>query len=239
MPDELSLPRSPYDQLTKIIRGYSQGGENMALDGLANLVGIDRYRISANHKFLAALGLIAGGKKKSATPLGKNLGRALEHNQEDDTRSFWQEAIQSNAEISKLITAIRLQRGMSPEDLVSHILYVSGQKNNTNARAGARTISDILLVSGLLEERDGQLKVAEPMVGTENEAPEPSDNSSDAVTEETDNGQESLEEKLTIAPPNIPTVAINIQLQIPETENPDVYENLFKALRKHLLNPDE
>ena len=239
MPDKLSLPVSSYEQLTKLIRSYSQGSENMTLDDLANLVGMGKSRISSNHKFLIELGLITGGNKKSATSLGKNLGRALEHNQEDDTRLLWQEAIQGNEEMSKLITTIRIQRGMPTEDLVSHILYVSEKKNNRNTRAGARTISDILVASGLLEDQDGQLKVAKPMVGTENEASEPSDNSSEAVTEETDNEQEPLDEKPTTAPPNIPTVAINIQLQIPETENAAVYENLFKALRKHLLNPDE
>ena len=210
----------------------------MTLDDLANLVGMGKSRISGNHKFLIELGLITSGNKKSATDRGENLGRALEHNQEDDTRSFWQEAIQGNEEMSKLITTIRIQRGMSTENLVSHILYVSGQKNNKNTRAGARTISDILVFSGLLEDQDGQLKVAEP-IDKENEAPEPPDNSSEAVTDETNNKQEPLDEEQTTVPLNIPTIAINIQLQIPETENADVYENLFKALRKHLLNPDE
>ncbi|MYD61566.1 MAG: hypothetical protein F4W91_11025 [Gemmatimonadetes bacterium] len=210
----------------------------MTLDGLVNIVGINRYRISANHKFLAELGLISGGRKKSATTLGKNLGRALEHEQENDIRSLWQEAIRGNEEMSKLITAIRLQRGKSPEDLLSHILYVADQKNNTDNRARARTISNILMVSGLIEDQDGQLKVAEP-IDKENEAPEPPDNSSEAVTDETDDQEEPLDEEQTTAQLNIPTIAINIQLQIPETENADVYENLFKALRKHLLNPDE
>lgn len=103
MSDKLSLPTSSYDQLTKIIVGYSHGSENMSLDDLVKLVGASKSRISGNHKFLAELGLIAGGRKKSATPLGNNLGRALEHNQEDDTRSLWQETIQGNEEMSKLI----------------------------------------------------------------------------------------------------------------------------------------
>lgn len=218
--------------------GYSHGSENMSLDDLANLVGMGKSRISGNHKFLAEVGLIEGGQKKSVTPLGKNLGRALEHNQEDDTRSFWQEVIQGNAEMSKLITTISIQRGMPTENLISHILYVSGQRNSKSTRAGARTISDILVFSGLLEDYDGQLKVAEP-IDKENEAPEPPDNSSEAVTDETDDKEKPLDEEQTTAQLNIPTIAINIQLQIPETENADVYENLFKALRKHLLNPDE
>ncbi len=36
-----------------------------------------------------------------------------------------------------------------------------------------------------------------------------------------------------------PQIAINIQLHLPETENAEVYEKLFKALREHLLSPME
>ena len=34
-----------------------------------------------------------------------------------------------------------------------------------------------------------------------------------------------------------PTIAINIELKIPPSESPVVYENLFSALRKNLLEP--
>lgn len=37
----------------------------------------------------------------------------------------------------------------------------------------------------------------------------------------------------------VPQIAINIQLHLPETENAEVYEKLFKALRDHLLSPKE
>jgi len=36
-----------------------------------------------------------------------------------------------------------------------------------------------------------------------------------------------------------PQIAINIQLHLPETENAEVYEKLFKALRDHLLSARE
>ena len=34
-------------------------------------------------------------------------------------------------------------------------------------------------------------------------------------------------------------ININIQLTLPETENKDIYENLFSSLRKNLLSPEE
>jgi hypothetical protein len=38
-----------------------------------------------------------------------------------------------------------------------------------------------------------------------------------------------------ISTANTPQIAINIQLHLPETENAEVYEKLFKALKEHLL----
>ena len=116
MSDKLSLPASSYDQLTKIIRGYSLSSENMGLDELAKLVGISKTRVSANHKLLIELGLITGGNKKSATPLGKNLGHAIEHNQEEAIRSAWQKAIKGNERMSSLITTVSIKGGMSADE---------------------------------------------------------------------------------------------------------------------------
>lgn len=36
------------------------------------------------------------------------------------------------------------------------------------------------------------------------------------------------------AQPAAPSVVINVQLQLPETDNAEIYENLFKAMKKHL-----
>ena len=33
-----------------------------------------------------------------------------------------------------------------------------------------------------------------------------------------------------------PTIAINIQLELPATDNAEIYENLFKAMKKHLFS---
>jgi hypothetical protein len=34
--------------------------------------------------------------------------------------------------------------------------------------------------------------------------------------------------------PAAPVVSINIELKIPATDNPDVYDNFFKAMKKYL-----
>lgn len=37
----------------------------------------------------------------------------------------------------------------------------------------------------------------------------------------------------------LPQIHINVQLHLPETSDPSVYDNLFKSLKKHLLSDEE
>ena len=239
MPDQFSLPSSSYNELIKIIIGYSHQGENATLDSLSQLIGMSRTGISGNSKFLSELGLIEGGKKKSSTALGIKLGRALDHSQDAESRDAWQEAIRGNEKFANLVTTVRIKDGMSEEQLSSHILYVSGQKATKSNRTGARTIVDILITSGLLEQQDGQFQVATPTTEVQEESAEPNEDSGkDEIVAEASTERDTPSKQTAILP-TAPAIAINIQLQLPETENPAVYENLFKALRKHLLNPDE
>ena len=238
MPDKFSLPSSSYTELTKIIIGYNHNGENGTLDSLAQLVGMHRTSISGNSKVLSELRLIKGGQKKFSTLLGIKLGRALDHSQQAEISKAWQEAISGNEKFANLVTTVRIKRRMSKDELLSHILYVSGKKGTKENRTGARTIVDILITSGLLEQQDGQLQVATPTTEIQEESVEPTADSVKDEIVESPTERDTPSEQTSILP-TVPAIAINIQLQLPETENPDVYENLFKALRKHLLNPDE
>ena len=245
MPDQFSLPSYSYNELTKIIIGYSHQGASATLDSLSQLIGMPRTGISGNSKFLSELGLIEGGQKKSSTTLGINLGRALDHSQDAEIRDAWQEAIRGNEKFANLVTTVRIKDGMSEDQLSSHILYVSGQKATKSNRTGARTVVDILTTSGLLEQQDGQLQVATPTTEIQEESDEPEKldepnegSVKDEIVAESPTERDTPSKQTDILP-TVPAIAINIQLQLPETENPAVYENLFKALRKHLLNPDE
>ena len=131
---------------------------------------------------------------------------------------------------------------MTEERFLSHILYVSGQKNTPGYRTGARTVSDLFINSGLIEQQDGQLKIATSIAQIPDEPGEPAEQTAEPLKDES--VADPLKEHGIPAkqiPPLLasPTIAINIQLQLPETEKIEVYEKLFTALRKHLLTPDE
>jgi hypothetical protein len=244
--EKFKLPSSSLPELKKIIVGYSHAGENVSVDAVARLIGITRpTNLSANNSFLNQAGIITGKHNKSVTPLGKQLGRAIEHNRADELKRGWQEIVKNNKFLSSLISTLRIKGGMTSNDLVSHILYVADVKRNKHTATGANTLVSILKESNLLETKDGKLTVAATSTATATEEAE----------EQKSTPAPEVEAKTPIvpAPPPLrelqretglhnsyssPTIAINIQLQLPETENPAVYENLFKALRKHLLNPD-
>ncbi len=244
MSDKINLPSSSFDELVKIIKGYSHASKGASLDEIAKLTGLNKFAISGNNKFLSDIGLIEGGRAKSVTNLGSKLARALDHSQVQDAKRCWSNAVSSNEGVSKLVTVVRIKGGMSVDDLAAHILYVSGQGNNAKNRAGSRAVVEILIQADLLENVDGTLKVAtpsdKPMNGNEDSE---EIGKADVETAPKTHVAES-NGKPDSCPPEInlsglttpPQIAINIQLHLPETDNAEVYEKLFKALKDNLLS---
>ncbi|WP_374972613.1 hypothetical protein [Spongiibacter marinus] len=245
MSDKINLPSSSFDELVKIIKGYSHASKGASLDSLAKLTGLNKFAISGNNKFLSDISVIQGGNSKSSTDLGTKLARAIEHSQTGDARSCWSQAVSSNEAVSSLVTAVRIKGGMSAEDLASHVLYVSGQGNNGKNRTGSRTVVDVLLAAGLLENKEGILKVATPSDGASEKPIEASESLAPKEAEPREPAQPiAVAEVEKSVPPtvnlsglaNTPQIAINIQLHLPETDNAEVYEKLFKALKDNLLS---
>lgn len=244
MSAKINLPSSSFDELVKIIKGYSHASRGASLDEIAKLTGLNKFAISGNNKFLSDIGLIEGGRAKSSTDLGVKLARALDHSQIQDAKQCWSDAVSSNEGVSRLVTVVRIKGGMSIDDLAAHILYVSGQGNNAKNRAGSRTVVEILIQADLLENVDGALKVATPSDEsiTGNEDSEEIGKANVATAPKSHVAESN--EKPDSRPPEInlsglttpPQIAINIQLHLPETDNAEVYEKLFKALKDNLLS---
>ena len=239
MTENFNLPGSSFEELKKIVIGYSNSPDKASLNSLAQLTGLGTTTISSSNKFLSDLGLISGGNGKSPTELGKNLGSALENQTEERIKKFWLEAVQTNETFSKLVTTVRIQKGMELEKFVDHILNVSKQNKTRKNRTGARCVVDIFIAAGLLEEGDGKLEIATPQ---ESFAKDKGPNSVE-LDKENQHIEDDSSHQLHSPAPNIkvntPQIAINIQLHLPETENAEVYEKLFRALREQLIDPKE
>jgi hypothetical protein len=244
MSDKVSLPSSSYEEMVKIIKGYSHFNGPASLDDIAKLVGMNRTGVSANNKFLTESGLISGGNKKSPTDLGAKLGRALDHNQAADIKACWKGMVSGNEVVAGLVTTVRKKGGMTSDELSAHILYVSGQKSTKGNRAGANALVEILKGSGLVELVDGKIVIAQP------NGDEPVPDVESVIEQQPVAAQPQVSPQPAPAAPQgqpvyqvaaqaTPQIAINIQLHLPETDNPEVYQNLFKALKENLLTQGE
>lgn len=230
---KVKIPSISLPELKKIIKGYSHYDEIADLDQIARLIKMNRTMISANNQFLMQAGIIEGGNKKKCTEIGKKLGRALEHERTDEIKSSWQQIVQGNEFLSNLVSTVRMQKNhtMSEDDFKSHILFAADLSKKKYTMTGARAILDILLEAELLGEVDGSLEVAKPL--TDAERKEKVRLSEPITMEKISEG--NIERHLH----NIPAININIQLTLPESEKAEVYENLFKALRKYLIESND
>lgn len=236
MAEKHSVPANSLGELKKVVAGFATANAAMSLADVSKATGMNPTTISGNAKFLVELGLIGGAKAKQTTELGRKYARAIEHNQEDVARKLLAQAVQQNEFLSSLVSTVRIRGGMTADEFTKHVLYVADQKNNSKNRTGARTIAELLVEAGTLEENDGRLVVATTPAGHEGEAqdPEPPEveppkvdppkPAEDVVYKEVRNKQ--------------PNVTINISLQIPEVSDPDVYDRFFKAMKDNLF-PDD
>jgi hypothetical protein len=236
---KFSLPGSSFKEFKKIVRSYASTKGDASLSDVASLAGVDTTTVSRNNKFLAEIGLIQGGMKKTITELGKRLSRSIEHEHHEDERAAWAEAVSSNEAVSAILTTVRIKGGMTDNDLARHILYVSDQNNTSSNKTGARCIQDIFVAGGLLDEVDGKFTVSRPKTIDASENQSVAQSTIDKPIEQKQQGA------VTTSPPSIlvanptqvsPSVSINIQLQLPDAADAETYERIFKALRQHLLD---
>lgn len=61
MTAEFNLPGSSFEEVQKILKGYSHAPEQASLNELSKLIGLHATVISRNNKFLSDIGLISGG----------------------------------------------------------------------------------------------------------------------------------------------------------------------------------
>jgi len=155
--DKFKLPRSSYEEICKIIKAYGRLTEPASLDEVAQLCAMNRTAISANNAFLVNVGLIDGGKKKSATLKGSELARALEHELPDQIQDRWARVVRENEFLGKMAAAVKIRGQMDSSALESHIAYSAGEGKSAAVMTGARAVVDILRAGGVVREHEGQL----------------------------------------------------------------------------------
>jgi hypothetical protein len=242
--EKFSLPSSSAEELKKILSSYARKSGEVSLEDVARVTGINVTNVSRNSGFLTDAGLITGSKTKTCTELGQRLGHAFDHERSDEIKVGLTEMVQSTPFLSELLDTVRMRKGMSESDFASHILYAAGIGKDTRKKTGANAIIDFLVQGGLLVSNDGNLTVAatpnnnvsSPQIVLEPEHSEAFALPTEPVSPNISTAAPVVSAATTSGPFSI---SINIQLELPASTDPVVYENLFKSMKKHLLSGDE
>ena len=156
------LPASSYKELVKIIQGYGKFGTDASLADIAQLTAIGETTVSGNNRFLLAVGIIQGGKRKSITSTGRELANALEHDLPSEIAAKWRAVVEVSDFLQKIVAAVRIRKGMDEASLETHVAYSAGQPKTPVVSTGAGTVVEILKNSGLLREEGGNLVATAP-----------------------------------------------------------------------------
>jgi len=218
---EFKLPKSSYDELCKVIKAYALAKADASIDEIANLSGVGESRVSKNSGFLISVGLITEGKAKGATSLGRRLANALEHDQPTEIAAAWREVVQQSEFLRRMVAAVRIRKGMDINDLQGHIAYSAGVPKNPDTMLGARTLANILVISGLILEQDGKL-VAVALI--------PPTNAQDVVRQPHIGAAQSFA-ALDVAAPTISGISVQLRLNLNITASPDDLPGLGKLLK--------
>lgn len=241
---KISLPACSLEDLELIIVGFTKNKKEASNDDIAKTTALSGQIIGRSKGFLQELEIINGGHKKNITSDGADFGRAIEHSQSELVIKKWRDLVSSNEFLSGLITTLRLKSKMSREDFESHILYASNATNNQWNKRGAKTIVEIFEKSGLIKEENGEVVVSSDKTYSfensvkENE-PDINESDSEEKVEALPNSEENDDQRQTdtiYSRSKSPVININIQLQIPESDDPEIYNNFFKALKENLLD---
>jgi len=161
---------------------------------------------------LVQIGLITEGNKKAATELGRALGRAYSSKIQDEIVRMWREIIFEIDFLNRMVSAVRIRKGMDRSNLLNHIVYSSGLKDNSKSRAGAGAVIEIFKVSGVLNEVDGKISV------NDESSDEASLQSTGGNVESKGDGAQSTKQIIAYSATTGVTVNVNIACSVEEID---------------------
>lgn len=250
---EFFLPKTTLKVVVQILRTYGTRSGPMTVTEAARKLGIHFTAVSRNSKFLINTGLIVGTKERSLTDMGRQLTRAVSSDDDEQVRRGWRRFVDQTPFLQDCVNTLSIQSEMPTTKFLKYVVTASGETSNAHVRAGARTLTDILVQAGVVCEQDGSVSATANPESTGGEADE-----GDELRVAVDGEPQSFarEQESSALGPTTPTdargarpvdtkgalmstVAINVELHVPATEDYGIYEKLFRALRVELLERDK
>lgn len=240
------LPGVSFARIKEILSAY--GGDDVAkaktVAEVATILTFDASTVSRNSKFFLGTGLLSGGTERSLTERGKRLFNALSVQDDVASRKCWREVVDETPFLRDRLRTLRLKKSMKRDKFVDVILSAPGMKKSAATGAGARAIVEIMIEAGVIRKESGNEVAAVPEseldhsvarthehTTTDESVPRPPAGSGrEPIPVDSGPARTTGEAGLVV-----PTVTINLQLHLPETENDEIYKKLFRALREELL----
>lgn len=224
--EKFRLPGTSYEELSKIIQAYGELNREVSPGEVATVVGKPATEISRNNAFLVSVGVLQGGNKKGVTELGGNLARALRYSLSDEIARLWRHLVSDHDFIQKVLSAVRIRRGMERSSLVTHIGYSAGQTKTRATMTGASCLIDVLLSAELLDEADGKL-----VASSEQMAPVGTAVEADVALPSTPQ-MKAITEVVTVpAMPSGGSLSLHVELRIQVSCTPDEIPRVTQEIR--------
>ncbi len=151
------------EALTKILVAYLKVGADQAEKSsgeVAQVAGVSEGNISLNNKFFASIGLLEGRRGAyKLTHAGTEYARALDWGRLDEANGILSEAIKNKLMVQRTISYVSLNKPVSRDDLVARVATLANVKRESRFETGINAFLDILVLSGLLREDDGQISL--------------------------------------------------------------------------------
>ncbi len=231
MADSFSLPTVTYKELSKAIIAYANQRHPLSLDEFSQIAGVPKDSLTRNNPFLVDSGLITPTQKKSATALGKDLGRALDHDVRNAIKEAWSKVVSQNDYFQRFVDFVRNRGPVDSNALAAQVCLITGSPKNSRNLRGAATVIQILVESGQIESADGKYRYVKPPEQTKREE---KDAEGASAKSEPPEAPMARIHSPKIDQSALPSVNINLQIHIAADASTEQVEQIFKSIATHL-----
>lgn len=160
--EEIVVPQMVgFEGLTKIIIGYLKVGgdkEEKTNAEVAAVANVAQANVGRNGRFLRSIGIIEGRRgRHKLTPEGTKYAQSLDWGRLDEANKLLGELLKDKPIVKRALGFVDINAPVERDALVSRIAIIAGVSRQTRYETGIRGFIDMLVTSGLLDEREGNL----------------------------------------------------------------------------------
>lgn len=216
------LPKASYKVLLKIVAALAEqpaDHKNPSLHQLATSGNMDLADVARNMRFLVSAGIVSSPKNKRLTQLGHSLAAAIRNNDAAALKANWQRVVAESGFMKGIVEWIEQQGPQDAERLLTKVTQAARAKLDDRTKTGRKAVLEILCQAGLLEQENKNFR----LVG-----------SPATVVSSRATGEKVAK---TVALPAIKESGkmpeIEIAIHLPATRDAEVYETIFKLIKKY------